>query len=129
MRHRRSYSIARFRVPDKDLPPILGRTGRAFAPVIRAVEVGWEGVRVQSSPYHAVLERALEHTLTHLGRLDQAPVAATTSLAELHARLDVPLDDRGVDAAQVIDELVAGCAGGIVGSTGGRFFGWVMGGA
>jgi glutamate/tyrosine decarboxylase-like PLP-dependent enzyme len=34
-----------------------------------------------------------------------------------------------IDAAQVIDELVAGCAGGVLGSTGGRFFGWVMGGA
>ena len=79
--------------------------------------------------YQLPLQRALAHALDHLGRIDDAPVAATVSLDELRARLGRPLDETGVDAAQVIDELVAGCAGGILGSAGGRFFGWVMGGS
>ena len=78
---------------------------------------------METPPYQAPLERALAHALSHLGRIDDAPVAATTALAELRARLGRPLEETGVDAARVIDELVAGCAGGILGSTGGRFFG------
>src|SRR5215213_4675543 len=88
-----------------------------------------EGDRVETPPYQVPLERALAHALDHLGRIDDAPVAATVSLDELRARLGRPLEETGVDAARVIDELVAGCAGGILGSTGGRFFGWVIGGA
>ena len=84
---------------------------------------------METSSFQAPLERALTHALNHLKCGEEAPVAATASLAELRARLDVPLDEAGVDAARVIDELVAGCEGGILGSTGGRFFGWVMGGA
>jgi glutamate/tyrosine decarboxylase-like PLP-dependent enzyme len=34
-----------------------------------------------------------------------------------------------MEATQVIDELVADTAGGILGSAGGRFFGWVIGGS
>jgi glutamate/tyrosine decarboxylase-like PLP-dependent enzyme len=88
-----------------------------------------EGDRVETPLYQVPLERALAHALAHLRRIDDAPVAATVPLEDLRDRLGQPLDETGVDAAQVIDELVAGCAGGIVGSTGGRFFGWVMGGA
>src|SRR5829696_3056561 len=88
-----------------------------------------QGDPVETPPYQVPLERALAHALDHLGRIDDAPVAATVSLDELRARLGRPLDETGVDAGQVIDELVAGCAGGILGSAGGRFFGWVIGGA
>jgi glutamate/tyrosine decarboxylase-like PLP-dependent enzyme len=83
---------------------------------------------METPPYQIPLERALAHAVAHLSHIDDAPVAATASLAELRARDGRPLDETGVDAAQVIDELVAGCAGGVLGSTGGRFFGWVMGG-
>src|SRR5215211_7235988 len=88
-----------------------------------------QGDPVETPPYQVPLERALAHALDHLGRIDDAPVAATVSLDELRAHLGRPLDENGVDAAQVIDELVAGCAGGVLGNAGGRFFGWVMGGA
>jgi len=40
-----------------------------------------------------------------------------------------PLVDDGVEAAQVLEELVADVAGGVLGSAGGRFFGWVIGGS
>jgi glutamate/tyrosine decarboxylase-like PLP-dependent enzyme len=81
------------------------------------------------SPYRSVLERALAHALSHLDSLDRTPVAATATFAELRAQLAHPLADDGVAADQVIDELVADVAGGIIGSAGGRFFGWVIGGA
>jgi glutamate/tyrosine decarboxylase-like PLP-dependent enzyme len=84
---------------------------------------------VEATPYRAPLERALKHALSHLDGIDDAPVAATASVAELRAKLGRPLNETGVDAAQVIDELVAECAGGVLGSAGGRFFGWVIGAA
>jgi glutamate/tyrosine decarboxylase-like PLP-dependent enzyme len=81
------------------------------------------------APFRAPLERALMHALDHLGHLDQAPVAATATLPELRTRLARALDDDGADATRVIDDLAADCAGGILGSAGGRFFGWVIGGS
>jgi glutamate/tyrosine decarboxylase-like PLP-dependent enzyme len=84
---------------------------------------------VEATPYRAPLEQALKHAVSHLEGIDDAPVAATASVAELRAKLGRPLDETGVDAAQVIDELVAECAGGVLGSAGGRFFGWVIGAA
>ena len=81
------------------------------------------------SPFRHVLERALSHSLAHLASLDQASVAATATLDTLRERLAKPLGERGMAANTVIDELVADTAGGITGSAGGRFFGWVIGGA
>ena len=75
-----------------------------------------------------VLERAAEHAFAFLGGLDNRSVATTASLEELRARLARPLPDRGIPAVQVIDELVADADAGILGSQGGRFFGWVIGG-
>src|SRR5215213_11818714 len=117
---RQSNSITRFRSFCLVLAPIFSTDG---------MEYHREGDRVETPSYQVPLERALAHALAHLGRIDDAPVAATVSLDELRARLGRPLDETGVDPAQVIDELVAGCAGGVLGSAGGRFFGWVMGGA
>jgi glutamate/tyrosine decarboxylase-like PLP-dependent enzyme len=81
------------------------------------------------STVRAALERATAHALQYLEQLDTASVAATTSLADLRARLGRPLAVRGVDPVQVLDDLAADVAGGILGSAGGRFFGWVIGGS
>jgi glutamate/tyrosine decarboxylase-like PLP-dependent enzyme len=75
------------------------------------------------------LSRALEHALQHLETLDTSSVAATADVDTLRAQLQKPLADDGVPPEQVIDELVAGVQGGILGSAGGRFFGWVLGGS
>src|SRR6266849_2700937 len=82
-----------------------------------------------ASPYRPVLERALAHALTYLGNLEHMPVAAPATLAELRARLARPLLEDGVDAARVVDELVADLSDGVLGSASGRFFGWVIGGS
>jgi len=74
------------------------------------------------------LERAAEHAFAFLESLDSRSVATTASLVDLRARLGRPLADRGVPATQVIDDLVADADAGILGSQGGRFFSWVIGG-
>src|SRR5262249_61546359 len=76
-----------------------------------------------------VLERALHHALHHLDDAANRPVCASTDLAQLRFRFDRPLPEDGIDPAQVIDELVRDAEGGIIGSAGGRFFGWVIGGS
>jgi glutamate/tyrosine decarboxylase-like PLP-dependent enzyme len=82
-----------------------------------------------ASPFRPALEHALDHSLAYLDRLDTAPVGAAATLQALRERLARPLAHCGVAPAQVIDELVADSAGGILGNAGGRFFGWVIGGA
>ena len=80
------------------------------------------------TPERTALTRAAEHAFTWLDGLDSRSVATTASLAQMRTRLGRPLADRGVDAVQVIDDLVADTAGGLLGSQSGRFFAWVIGG-
>lgn len=75
------------------------------------------------------LSRAVHHTMEYLGRLEEAPVGATADLATIRRRLLKPLGDAPLPAAQVVDELVADSEGGIIGSAGGRFYAWVVGGS
>ena len=79
--------------------------------------------------YTPVLEQTLRHALDYVGKAKDGPVAATTSLDELRARLGRPLSEQGIEPTRVIDELVRDVEGGILGSSSGRFFGWVVGGA
>ena len=81
------------------------------------------------TPARAALLRAAEHALDWLAGLDERSVATTATLEDLRVRLGKPLAERGLPATQVIDELVADVAGGVLGSQSGRFFGWVIGGA
>jgi len=82
-----------------------------------------------SSSFRPALERALSQALDHLEGLERAPVGATASLAELRSRLARALPDEGLAAERVVDELVCDTRGGLLGSAGGRFFAWVIGGA
>ncbi len=77
---------------------------------------------------HAALTRAFTHAQAWLDGLDSAPVAAPAGLEDLRRSLGRPLPVRGTPAAQVVDELAADAAGGLHGSQGGRFYGWVIGG-
>jgi glutamate/tyrosine decarboxylase-like PLP-dependent enzyme len=84
---------------------------------------------MSKSPFAPPLSAALNHALNHLASLDNSSVAATVGLATLRQRLDLPLNDASLDPAQVVADLVSGVEGGILGSAGGRFFGWVIGGS
>src|SRR4029079_4666301 len=83
----------------------------------------------KDSPYEDVLERALFHARAHLSTLADTSVSATVTKDELRSRLNRPLAAEGLDPARVLDELVSDSAGGWLGSAGGRFFGWVIGGS
>lgn len=74
------------------------------------------------------LATAAELALAYLGALEGAPVQATATLDELRGRLHAPLPRAGCDPADVVRELAAGVEGGLIGSAGGRFYGWVIGG-
>ena len=75
------------------------------------------------------LARAYEHATNFLSDLSARPVAATVSADHLRQHLNHALPAIGTDAATVVDELVHATQGGHLGSAGGRFFAWVIGGA
>ncbi len=77
---------------------------------------------------YAALDRAVIHAQTFLDSLDERPVAVTATVQELRSSLDKPLSDNGVAPAEVIDDLARDAEAGLLGSTTGRFFGWVIGG-
>jgi glutamate/tyrosine decarboxylase-like PLP-dependent enzyme len=79
--------------------------------------------------FAAPLHAAMRHALKYIDGVRDRAVDATASLEELRRGIDVPLTDSGVPPEQIIDELVAACEGGIVGSAGPRFFGFVIGGS
>lgn len=80
-------------------------------------------------PSLSVLSLAQHHAFTFLNNLDRAPVGATVDVETLRKQLNKPLADSGLPPEQVITELVNDVSGGLLGSAGGRFFGWVIGGA
>jgi len=85
--------------------------------------------RNPGSLYRKPLESALECALSYLDSLDHRAVGARTDLQTLRTRLDKTLAAEGIPSEKVISELAQDVEGGIVGSTGGRFFAWVIGGS
>ena len=79
------------------------------------------------SRQQSALRRAADLALSYLGSLDSAPVCATAPLAELRRRFSQPLVDHGADPVAVVEELARNADGGLLGSAGGRFYGWVIG--
>jgi len=79
--------------------------------------------------FRDALNVAFDSAVSHLEHLDESSVAATLSVAALRKQLDKPLAQTGLPPQQVIEELARDVKGGLLGSAGGRFFGWVIGGA
>lgn len=75
------------------------------------------------------LEFAYQHSLSYLAGLDRSSVASTVDVSTLRGRLAKPLQDRGVNSEQVVAELARDVEGGLLGSAGGRFYAWVIGGS
>jgi glutamate/tyrosine decarboxylase-like PLP-dependent enzyme len=78
--------------------------------------------------FRHALDTAVLHAISHIETLDQSSVAATVDVETLRSRLARQLTDTAVPADQVIDDLARDVEGGLIGSAGGRFFGWVIGG-
>jgi len=74
------------------------------------------------------LDQAVSHAVAHLENLDHDSVAATADVVSLRARLAKDLNDESLSPSLVVDELAHDVKGGLLGSAGGRFFGWVIGG-
>ena len=75
------------------------------------------------------LRRAADHAIEWLDGIGERSVAATVPIDELRARIAGPTPEHPTEAEAVIDDLVADTAGGLLGSPGGRFYAWVIGGA
>jgi glutamate/tyrosine decarboxylase-like PLP-dependent enzyme len=75
-----------------------------------------------------VLDVAAAHAARYRETVKTRPIATQATADELRARLTKPLPETGMAANRVIDELVRDAEDGILGSTNGRFFGWVVGG-
>lgn len=82
-----------------------------------------------NDPLRAALTAALDHALAFRAADADAPVAAQASLEDLRAKFHLPLTAEGHPSEQVTRELIHAAEGGISRNTGGRFYGWVMGGS
>jgi len=77
----------------------------------------------------SLLRRAADASIDFLRKMDERHVGARASREELLRALDVPLSEDGEDDARVFDALAAVGERGTIGSTGPRYFGFVIGGS
>jgi glutamate/tyrosine decarboxylase-like PLP-dependent enzyme len=84
---------------------------------------------VDTPDWKGPLGEALDQALAYLEGLPDRPVAGRAGLAELRAALGGPLPERPLDPREVVAELARAAEPGVVASGGGRYFGFVVGGA
>src|SRR5262245_4424836 len=87
------------------------------------------GSRLASVDGRQALERAAELGIEYLRSVDDRPVAPAAWLEELREALDLPLPDTSTDAVTVIEELARDADPGLTQMSGGRYFGFVIGGS
>jgi glutamate/tyrosine decarboxylase-like PLP-dependent enzyme len=76
-----------------------------------------------------LLARTAEHASRFLAGLSERRVTPEATVEEMRAALGGPLPDGPRDPQDVVDELVAAAEPGVVAIPGGRYFGFVIGGA
>src|SRR5690242_21831876 len=76
-----------------------------------------------------VLDEASQYAIRYLDELPTRPVGGNATIESLRATLDLPLPTRGTDPRKVIADLARHADPGVVASSSGRFFGFVVGGA
>lgn len=74
------------------------------------------------------LEQALHSAKDWLDGLDDRPVQARADMAALRSRFEGSLPEVGIPPADVVSHLVTNTKDGLLGSAGGRFYAWVIGG-
>lgn len=79
--------------------------------------------------FRETLQAACERSVAYLEQVDQRPVAATATLEALRGRLGKSLPEEGLAPDHAVAELAEDVEGGLIGSSGGRYFAGVMGGA
>ncbi|MGH3471774.1 MAG: pyridoxal phosphate-dependent decarboxylase family protein [Nocardioidaceae bacterium] len=78
--------------------------------------------------FDKALERAVFHTRTWLGSMQERPVPPRASVDDLVTAFREPLPEQPTAASDVVDLLVARAEPGLMAMPSGRFFGWVIGG-
>jgi glutamate/tyrosine decarboxylase-like PLP-dependent enzyme len=76
-----------------------------------------------------VLDETVQYAVRYLDGLPERPVGISATPAEMRAALGGPLPEHPQDPRAVIAALAAAADPGVVPSSGGRFFGFVVGGA
>jgi glutamate/tyrosine decarboxylase-like PLP-dependent enzyme len=84
-----------------------------------------DGMHADSRPE---LTAAVAHARRWLDSVDDRPIPPSVDAASLLAGIPARLPDGGVDAVDVVDELVRIVEPGLMASQSARFYGWVMGG-
>ena len=78
---------------------------------------------------NVTLQLAADEADKYISELDTSPVGSAASIEQLRDALGGQLPQRPRDATSVIKHLVEATRGGLIGSAGGRFFAWVLGGS
>jgi glutamate/tyrosine decarboxylase-like PLP-dependent enzyme len=76
-----------------------------------------------------LMQQVLELARRYRERVPSQPVFPRVTVEELRAALDGPLPENGTAASEVVAHLARGAEMGLVGSTGPRYFGFVIGGS
>jgi len=84
---------------------------------------------MEAPDWKGPLGEALDHALGYLEGLPARPVTSRASLAEMRAALGGPLPEQPLEPREVIAALATAAEPGVVASSSGRFFGFVIGGA
>ena len=79
--------------------------------------------------FRGLLEHTADLAAGYLERVPDRPVRSQAGVEELRASLGGPLPQAQSDPREVIDALAAAAEPGLVASPGGRYFGFVIGGA
>jgi len=74
-------------------------------------------------------QRARKHINDWLGDFDTRPVNALASEEQLRAAFGGALPKAGTPPPEVVDFIAENARDGLLGSAGGRFFAWVIGGS
>src|SRR5262245_22340567 len=77
----------------------------------------------------ALLAQTAGLAADYLERVEERPVGWSVSEDQLRAALGGPLPEAGADPREVVGRLAADVEPGLVGCAGGRYFGFVIGGA
>ena len=75
------------------------------------------------------LKQAHHHAEEWLASVPTREVPPELTADQLAAQFDQPLQDAGMDPAEVVDELARRVEPGLMAMSSGRFFGWVIGGS
>lgn len=76
-----------------------------------------------------LFENAMSHAIAYRQDVATSKPRPVVQAEVLDQKLCSATPERGEDASKVIDELVQAATPGLMGVTGGRFFGWVIGGS